>query len=112
MRDDATFEMPSPDFHAAQDGETVVSVSRVIGMFALTVPPLVLVMAVYASLTEHVFGLSHFMSSQMGARTRRVLRAAHYLVSAAVSAAAHAALVTQCGVPALAVATVAPTCES
>ena len=67
-----------------------LGLARVISMFALTVPPLILVMVVYASLTEHVFGLSHFMGSQMGARTRRVLRAAHYLVSAAVSAAATA----------------------
>lgn len=100
--------MPSPDFHAGQDGETVVSISRVIAMFGLTVPPLILVMVVYASLTEHVFGLSHFMGSQMGARTRRVLRAAHYLVSAAVSAVVQAALITQCGVPALVVASELP----
>ncbi len=108
MRNGGAFAMPSPDFHAAQDGETVVSVSRVISMFALTVPPLILVMVVYASLTEHVFGLSHFMGSQMGARTRRVLRAAHYVVSAAVSAVVQAALITQCGVPALVVASELP----
>ena len=100
--------MPSADFDADQDGEVVVSVSRVIAMFGLTVPPLVLVMAVYASLTEHVFGLSHFMGSQMGARTRRVLRAAHHVLSAAVSAVVQAALITQCGVPALVVASELP----
>lgn len=108
MRNGAAFAMPSPDFHADQDDEVTVSVSRVIALFALTMPPLVLVMAIYASLTEHVFGLSHFMGSQMGARTRRALRAAHYVVSAAVSAVVQAALVTQCGLPALAVAAELP----
>ena len=72
------------------------STSRVIKLFGLTVPAVVMLLIVYVSLTEHVFGLSYVVHRQMGRPFRRSLRLAYLLVSSFAAALCHAALLSRC----------------
>ena len=76
-------------------------VSRVLKLFGLTVPALVIMLLTYIGLTEHVFGLSYALNRQMGRSFRRSLRVAYLLASSGAAALCHAVLLSRCALDGL-----------
>lgn len=76
-------------------------VSRVLKLFGMTVPPLVLMLIVYICLTEHAFGLSYVLNRQMGRSFRRTLRVCYLIASSMASGLCHAMLLSRCALDGL-----------
>lgn len=76
-------------------------VSRVLKLFGLTVPPLVILLLMYIGFTEHVFGLSYVLNRQMGRPFRRSLRVAYLLASSVAAGLCHAILLSRCALDGL-----------
>lgn len=74
------------------DGRT----SRVLQLFSLTVPPLVILLITYVALTEHVFGMSYLIGRRMGKRTRRPLRFLYVVITSLTAGMLHAAMLSRC----------------
>ena len=76
-------------------------VSRVLKLFGLTVPAILVLLIIYVALTEHVFGMSYVINRQMGRSFRRSLRIAYLLFASAAAALCHAALLSRCALDGL-----------
>ena len=76
-------------------------VSRVLKLFGLTVPALVILLLMYIGFTEHVFGLSYVLNRQMGRSFRRSLRIAYLLASSTAAGLCHAVLLSRCALDGL-----------
>ena len=76
-------------------------VSRVLKLFGLTVPALVILLLMYIGFTEHVFGLSYVLRRQMGRSFRRSLRVAYLLASSTAAGLCHAVLLSRCALDGL-----------
>ena len=76
-------------------------VSRVLKLFGLTVPALVIMLIMYIGLTEHVFGLSYVINRQMGRSFRRSLRVSYLLASSVAAGLCHAFLLSRCALDGL-----------
>jgi len=76
-------------------------VSRVLKLFGLTVPSLVIMLLIYIGLTEHVFGLSYAINRQMGRSFRRSLRVAYLIASSMAAVLCHAVLLSRCALDGL-----------
>lgn len=76
-------------------------VSRVLKLFGLTVPALVILLIIYIGLTEHVFGMSYVINRQMGRSFRRSLRVSYLLASSVAAGLCHAVLLSRCALDGL-----------
>ena len=76
-------------------------VSRVLKLFGLTVPALVVLLLMYIGFTEHVFGLSYLINRQMGRSFRRSMRIAYLLASSMAAGLCHAFLLSRCALDGL-----------
>lgn len=75
--------------------------SRVIKLFGLTVPAVLILLLIYVALTEHVFGMSYAINRQMGPGFRRSLRIAYLVVSSVAAGLCCAALLSRCALDGL-----------
>lgn len=76
-------------------------VSRVLKLFGLTVPALVVLLLMYIGFTEHVFGLSYLINRQMGRSFRRSMRIAYLIASSMAAGLCHAMLLSRCALDGL-----------
>ena len=72
------------------------NVGRVLRMFRLTVPPIFFLLACYAFLGEHVFGLAYVIGNRLKPRMRATLRGFYRLSTACIGFVMHAYLWYAC----------------